>query len=77
NNGLRYAYTGNVHDSAGGSTWCHHCGALLIERDWYQLGEWGLSEDGLCLACGTRLAGVIAGAPGKWGRRRVPVRLSA
>ena len=23
-NGIRYAYTGNVHDSAGGSTWCHN-----------------------------------------------------
>ncbi|HET7370882.1 MAG TPA: AmmeMemoRadiSam system radical SAM enzyme, partial [Gammaproteobacteria bacterium] len=76
-NGLRYAYTGNVHDNAGGSTWCHHCGALLIERDWYQLGEWGLSADGHCLACGTRMAGVTDGAPGRWGRKRVPVRLSA
>ena len=29
-NGVRYVYTGNVHDRAGGSTWCHGCGALLI-----------------------------------------------
>jgi pyruvate formate lyase activating enzyme len=28
-NGVRYVYTGNVHDGAGGSTWCHGCGALL------------------------------------------------
>ena len=34
-NGIRYAYTGNVHDGDGGSTWCHGCGQLLIERDWY------------------------------------------
>jgi len=26
-NGVRYAYTGNVHDEAGGSTYCHQCGA--------------------------------------------------
>ena len=36
--GLRYVYTGNMHDPAGGSTWCHGCGALLIRRDWYELG---------------------------------------
>ena len=24
-NGIRYAYTGNVHDPEGGSTFCHHC----------------------------------------------------
>ena len=27
-NGVRYAYTGNVHDPAGQSTFCHQCGAL-------------------------------------------------
>ena len=26
-NGLRYVYTGNVHDRAGSSTWCPGCGA--------------------------------------------------
>ena len=45
-NGLRYVYTGNVHDRDGGSTWCHRCDALLIERDWYELGRWGLTADG-------------------------------
>ena len=25
-NGVRYAYTGNVHDEEGGSTFCHACG---------------------------------------------------
>ena len=35
--GLRYVYTGNVHDPARGSTYCHGCGALLIGRDWYEL----------------------------------------
>ena len=49
-NGLHYVYTGNVHDKAGGSTWCPDCGELLIERDWYQLGRWGLTQDGCCAA---------------------------
>ena len=61
-NGLRYAYTGNVHDPAGQSTFCHHCGALLIERDWYRLGTWRLTGDGRCANCDTPLPGVFDGA---------------
>ena len=76
-NGVRYAYTGNVHDSEGGSTWCHHCGALLIERDWYELGQWGLDKDGNCAKCGTELAGVFEAEPGRWGAKRQPVRMAA
>jgi len=76
-NGVRYAYTGNVHDRDGGSTRCHHCDALLIARDWYELGEWGLDESGNCRQCGTRCAGVFDAVPGTWGARRQPVRLSA
>jgi pyruvate formate lyase activating enzyme len=71
--GLRYVYTGNVHDPEGGSTSCHACGALLIERDWYELGRWGLDADGRCRNCGTKLPGVIEAQPGAWGRRRLPV----
>ncbi|WP_097460700.1 AmmeMemoRadiSam system radical SAM enzyme [Mangrovitalea sediminis] len=73
--GLHFVYTGNVHDRVGNSTWCHHCGELLIERDWYQLGTWNLDERGCCSHCGTRLPGVIETAPGRWGSRRVPVRI--
>jgi pyruvate formate lyase activating enzyme len=75
-NGLRYVYTGNVHDREGSSTWCPGCGALLIERDWYELGAWHLSDDGRCLTCGWALPGRFDGPPGSWGRRRVPVRLA-
>jgi len=75
--GVRYAYTGNVHDAEGGSTWCHHCGELLIERDWYRLGRWNVRAGGRCAGCGTPLAGVFDGPPGDFGPRRVPVRLSA
>jgi pyruvate formate lyase activating enzyme len=58
-NGLRYVYTGNVHDEDGGSTYCHHCSGKLIGRDWYVLSDWNLDEDGKCNACGTPLAGVF------------------
>ncbi|HEY8526056.1 MAG TPA: AmmeMemoRadiSam system radical SAM enzyme [Acidimicrobiales bacterium] len=74
-NGLHYVYTGNVHDRDGSSTWCR-CGALLVERDWYELGRWHLTDDGRCRSCGHAVPGRFAGRPGTWGRRRVPVRLA-
>ena len=74
--GVRYAYVGNVHDRKDSSTWCHQCGQLLIERDWYELGEWHLDAEGRCAACGTAVAGRFEAAPGHWGSRRQPVRLA-
>ena len=74
-NGLRYAYTGNVHDEAGGSTICHHCGKVVIGRDWYNLTAWHLTDDGTCRSCGTPCSGVFKGPPGTWGPKRLPVRL--
>jgi pyruvate formate lyase activating enzyme len=75
NNGLYYAYTGNVHDKGGESTYCHHCGQLLIGRDWYQLSEWNLDAGGKCTRCGTRCAGVFEEKPGDWGPKRVAVKM--
>ena len=75
NNGVRYAYTGNVHDAEGESTYCHHCGEKLIGRDWYVLSTWNLDEHGACKKCGTPCAGVFEAQAGTWGSRRQPVRL--
>ena len=75
-NGVRFAYTGNVHDREGGSTCCAECGALVIERDWYTLGRYALDDEGRCLACGAQMPGVFAGPPGRWGSRRLPVMLA-
>ena len=75
NNGLYYAYTGNVHDKGGESTYCHHCGQLLIGRDWYRLSEWNLDAGGKCKRCGTRCAGVFEEKPGDWGPKRVAVKM--
>ena len=74
-NGLRYAYTGNVHDEDGGSTYCHQCGRKLIGRDWYVLTGWNLTDGGLCLDCGTACPGLFESKPGSWGAKRQPVRL--
>jgi pyruvate formate lyase activating enzyme len=72
--GIRYAYTGNVHDPEGGSTFCHACAARLIGRDGYDLTEWSL-ERGRCGSCGEACPGVFEDRPGHWGERRLPVRL--
>ncbi len=77
-NGVRYAYTGNVHHKPGASTYCASCGDVLIGRDWYELSEWNLSFDGNysgnCSKCGALPAGVFDGPAGDWGRKRVPIK---
>lgn len=73
--GLRYVYTGNVHDRVGGSTHCHQCGERLIERDWYVIQSWNLDQQGRCRNCATPCAGHFEPAPGHWGAKRVPVQL--
>jgi pyruvate formate lyase activating enzyme len=73
--GLHYVYTGNVHDPDGSSTWCPGCGTLLIERDWYELGEWNLIGN-RCASCGTYIPGHFERRPGSWGAARRAVRLS-
>ncbi len=74
-NGVRYAYTGNVCDPAGQSTYCHQCHQILIGRNGYFLTEWNLTPEGNCKDCGTPCAGVFEARPGDWGSRRQPVCL--
>ena len=73
-NGVRYAYVGNVHDKSAESTYCHHCGELLIGRDWYMLSDWNLDAAGHCQFCGTKCAGLFNPKPGDWGAKRQSVR---
>ena len=73
-NGLRYIYTGNVHDEAGGTTYCPACRIALIGRDWYRLTRWSLHQ-GRCTSCGAPVPGVFEERPGRWGPRRLPVHL--
>ncbi len=76
-NGLRYVYTGNVHDEAAQSTYCHGCGSRLIGRDGYDLTGWTLTADGRCAECGESCGGVFEERPGDWGSRRAPLRLAS
>jgi len=74
-NGVRYAFTGNVHDPDGAATYCHNCGARLIGRDWYRLTSWNLTEDSRCRKCGETCAGRFETSPGTWGARAMPVTM--
>jgi pyruvate formate lyase activating enzyme len=76
-NGMRYVYTGNVHDREGDATYCPACGAVVIGRDWYEIIAWNLTADGRCGSCGGAIAGVFAGRPGTWGRKRRALRFAS
>ncbi|TAK48740.1 MAG: AmmeMemoRadiSam system radical SAM enzyme [Betaproteobacteria bacterium] len=74
--GLRYVYTGNVHDVKGSSTYCPGCGKTVIERDWYDIRGYHLNDAGACEFCGAQLAGRYQKFGKPFGQRRIPVRLS-
>ncbi len=75
-NGLHYVYTGNVHDSEGGTTFCPHCGTAVIVRDWYRILGYRLRDDGCCEACCCALSGRFEHFGKAFGARRIPVRLA-
>lgn len=73
--GIRFVYSGNVHDRAGQSTYCPSCGKLLIERDWYALGEYAL-DGAHCRGCSFVIPGRFSErGPGNWGPRRARLHL--
>jgi pyruvate formate lyase activating enzyme len=74
--GLRFVYTGNVHDADGGRTTCPGCGGAVVERDWYVIDRYRLTDDGHCRACGTAVPGRFDGPAGRWGARRLPVTMA-
>jgi pyruvate formate lyase activating enzyme len=76
-NGLRYVYTGNIHDPEGQGTRCPVCGMLIIGRDGYRITAWTLDALGRCGTCGARCAGVFESGPGHWGARRQPITIAS
>jgi len=75
--GMRYVYTGNVHDPEGGTTYCPDCRKALIVRDWYRILAYHVTGDGRCDACGTAIAGRYGATAGTFGQQRIPVRVGA
>ena len=78
-NGLHYVYTGNVHDTDGGSTYCPSCQTPLIVRDWYHIDDYRLTEDGHCPQCRARIAGhfELFTLARQFGNRRQPIAIHA
>ncbi len=74
--GLHYVYTGNVHDTEGGTTFCPACHAALIERDWYNIRRFDLPDDGSCPHCQAKIAGRFGKFGKPFGAQRIPVRLA-
>ena len=75
--GLLYVYTGNVHDTDGGTTLCPGCGTALIVRDWHRIDSYALGTEGQCLKCATPIPGRFEHfeASRQFGRRRIPVSI--
>jgi len=73
--GLHHVYTGNVHDAEGGTTFCPSCRTPLIVRDWYNILEYRLTNDGHCPNCGSAIAGHFEHFDKAFGARRIPVQL--
>jgi len=73
--GIHFVYTGNVSDVKTQSTYCHGCGKLLIERNWYELGAYHI-KGGKCRYCQTVCPGYFEDSAGRWGSKRVPVSMN-
>jgi pyruvate formate lyase activating enzyme len=55
--GIHYAYIGNVPGHAGNNTYCHRCGKTIILRQGYTIVENHI-VDGKCEFCGQPIPGV-------------------
>lgn len=75
--GLHFVYTGNVRHQEGDTTYCPDCHTTLIERDWYQIKQYRLRPEGHCPDCGSAVAGRFAAQAGTFGRKRIPITISA
>jgi pyruvate formate lyase activating enzyme len=75
--GVRYVYTGNIHDTDGGTTRCPGCDRAVIVRDWHEILTYRLTAEGRCDSCGTAIPGRFGPFTGQFGRRRIPVRALA
>jgi pyruvate formate lyase activating enzyme len=75
--GLHHVYTGNVHDTEGGTTYCPCCQHAVIVRNWYDICHYDLTPQGTCPRCGTAVAGRFGTFTKPFGPRRIPVRMAA
>jgi pyruvate formate lyase activating enzyme len=74
--GMKYVYTGNLHNPEGDTTYCPGCGQSVIERDGYAILTYRLDESGHCRHCATPIAGRWSKFERPFGSRRIPVRIA-
>ena len=65
-----------MHDLGGGTTQCPSCKQALIVRDWHEIRDYALDEQGNCPHCGTALAGHFEKFNKPFGRQRIPIMMS-
>jgi len=51
NEGVLYVYVGNVPGHRLENTYCHNCGALIIQRYGFAVAKYAISADGRCPRC--------------------------
>lgn len=56
--GIKYCYTGNVHDPESQTTYCPNCNIAVIERDWHTIVNYKLNLK-RCPNCKTPIAGLF------------------
>ncbi len=54
--GVKYVYTGNVHNPEAEITYCPNCKTPLIKRDWHNVNS-NKIVNGNCYKCNTKIAG--------------------
>jgi pyruvate formate lyase activating enzyme len=53
--GLEYAYVGNVPGHELEHTYCHGCKNIVVKRYGFDITEWNLNKQNRCIYCGTRI----------------------
>ncbi|MFH0818249.1 MAG: AmmeMemoRadiSam system radical SAM enzyme [Candidatus Micrarchaeota archaeon] len=53
--GVHFAYAGNLPGHPGENTYCYNCNELLIERTGFFVSKYSLGKDKLCKKCGTKI----------------------
>lgn len=71
--GLRFVYTGNIHDREGQTTYCPSCGERVIVRDWFRILRYHLTPEGRCGSCHTLIPGVFGSYKGRNIDRPIPL----
>ena len=67
--GLKYAYVGNVPGHRLENTFCPECGQVAVERYGFSIRSWNLDENNACLSCHCPVA--IFGKPRRSRKRRL------